>query len=477
MSIPLERCAEMRAEMDAGGERDLVLARAGVSADAWTEAQRAWLDKMGAELTVGRYELTQRYTQAFLAKSRALGPASPSLPSREPTGLAGGAHPVTSGVPDPDADDDPVTPRAALPPAVPPPLPAPPPHAVAQAPAAPATGAPSPWATAPRGLDAADPAAAPTPIAPAPGAIPETDETVQPGPSPLRTALPFRPGPSPAATASEVPRPRPPPAELGGTVMGVISPFATVLPFAAGDGAKPPVTTPAPAAPAAPRVTTGEAPRPTAQPAVPGKPSPPPLPPKRDYPKVVAPRPELVATAAGSNARFGPALPFPTAAAAAPAATPPSTTATPFAAPPPATPPPPQAPAAAPAPPLVAQAAPAPARVAPPAPVAAPAPAPAPAPAAAPAPAPAAAPTPVAAPGPLLVGGLTLKQHASLCAEMAAAPTQLDEVLARYRVTSQAKGEMDEAWKARFAVDPSLQPKWHEAYRLYFAFLQSARRR
>ncbi len=75
------------------------------------------------------------------------------------------------------------------------------------------------------------------------------------------------------------------------------------------------------------------------------------------------------------------------------------------------------------------------------------------------------------------MGGLTLEQHASLCAEMAHAPTQLDQVLTRYRVSAQAKADMDEGWKARFAVEPALQLKWHEAYRLYFAFLQSARRR
>src|SRR6185437_1777388 len=57
MGIPLERCATMRAEMDAGRLRDEVLARAGVSADEWTVAQREWLDKMGAELTLGRFEL------------------------------------------------------------------------------------------------------------------------------------------------------------------------------------------------------------------------------------------------------------------------------------------------------------------------------------------------------------------------------------------------------------------------------------
>ena len=72
--------------------------------------------------------------------------------------------------------------------------------------------------------------------------------------------------------------------------------------------------------------------------------------------------------------------------------------------------------------------------------------------------------------------GLTLEQHASLCAELAHAPPRADEVLARYRCTREAKVEMDQGWKARFAADPSLERKWHEAYRLYFAFLSTARR-
>ena len=69
--ITIERCAELRAEMDAGRLRDEVLGWAGVTAEEWTAAQRGWLEKMGAELGRGRFELTNRYTQAFLAQQRA----------------------------------------------------------------------------------------------------------------------------------------------------------------------------------------------------------------------------------------------------------------------------------------------------------------------------------------------------------------------------------------------------------------------
>src|SRR5262249_33381248 len=75
MSIALERCAEMRAEMDSGRQRDEVLTRAGVTADEWVAAQREWLAKMGAELELGRFELTNRYTHAFLDQRKLAVPA------------------------------------------------------------------------------------------------------------------------------------------------------------------------------------------------------------------------------------------------------------------------------------------------------------------------------------------------------------------------------------------------------------------
>jgi hypothetical protein len=47
-SLPLDRYAEVQAELEAGQLRDEVLARAGLSAEEWTAAQRTWLDKMGS---------------------------------------------------------------------------------------------------------------------------------------------------------------------------------------------------------------------------------------------------------------------------------------------------------------------------------------------------------------------------------------------------------------------------------------------
>lgn len=69
--------------MEVGRLRDEVLARAGVTIDAWTAVQRQWLERMGAELERGRLELTNRYTQAFLARQRALQAPKPPLPLAE----------------------------------------------------------------------------------------------------------------------------------------------------------------------------------------------------------------------------------------------------------------------------------------------------------------------------------------------------------------------------------------------------------
>ncbi|MEZ4302829.1 MAG: hypothetical protein R3B70_48345, partial [Polyangiaceae bacterium] len=71
-AITIERFAEMRAEMEAGKLRDDVLARHDVGADAWTAAQRSFLSEMKEELTRGRFELSNRYTSAFLSRQEVL---------------------------------------------------------------------------------------------------------------------------------------------------------------------------------------------------------------------------------------------------------------------------------------------------------------------------------------------------------------------------------------------------------------------
>jgi len=70
-AVTLERYAEICAEMERGALRDQVLARAAITPDEWTVAQREWLARMGAEIERSRFELTNRYTQAFLDRPRA----------------------------------------------------------------------------------------------------------------------------------------------------------------------------------------------------------------------------------------------------------------------------------------------------------------------------------------------------------------------------------------------------------------------
>lgn len=108
--VTLDRYAGMRAEMDAGMLRDDVLARAGITTDDWTAAQHEWLDKMGKELERDRFELTNRYTQAFMERLRALTELAATerqtLPApAKPAKAASQSAPVDEEEPDPDTSD------------------------------------------------------------------------------------------------------------------------------------------------------------------------------------------------------------------------------------------------------------------------------------------------------------------------------------------------------------------------------------
>lgn len=401
-SLTVERCAELRAEMEAGRLRDEVLSGAGISAEEWTVAQRAWLDRMGAELLTSRFELTNRYTQAFVERQRALKAlaAPEALPQN-------GSHAA-------DAAPEPATP-------VPPvmgPLPAAPPMV-----GAPPSSAPSPWAEPPR---------APAPAAP--------QITGYGGPPPsVRT-------------------PAPHPAAMGATVAGAISPFAVgaALPFARAPeaaGAPPrPAAPPKAAPPAGAAPSTGTAPPAAPKPGEAGN----------------------MSTVIGAISPFAPgaALPFaakPSGQESGATPAPAATTGLPFTPtrqsqesgiiPAPVSVRPAQQQAAQ------QQAAP---QQAPPA-------APKPVPPPAPSQPAAAGPPPVRPSQTSMPVVLTLEQHASLCAELAHNPAHGAETLARYRVSPQAKAEMDKYWQARFQQDHAANAKWQEAYRIYFQFLSSRR--
>jgi hypothetical protein len=126
MSTPvtLERYAEIRAEMDAGTLRDEVLARTGITIDEWSDTQDAWLEKMGTDLERGRFELTNRYTQAFLERQRALRvTASPDAPAVSAPVATPTTAPLPPLVTPPSLPFTPLPPPpAVVPPVAPPPI-------------------------------------------------------------------------------------------------------------------------------------------------------------------------------------------------------------------------------------------------------------------------------------------------------------------------------------------------------------------
>lgn len=88
--------------------------------------------------------------------------------------------------------------------------------------------------------------------------------------------------------------------------------------------------------------------------------------------------------------------------------------------------------------------------------------------------APALAPGPAVAPTSAVP--LTMEQHASLCAELALHPGREAEILARYRVTAEARARLDEHYAALAATSPEKRKAWYEAYRTYHEWLVAAAR-
>jgi len=194
-TLSLDQYAELQADVEAGRPRDEVLARAGLSVEEWTAAQRQWLDTMGSELLLGSFELSNRYSLAFLARQRFL--ASPA-PSPTTTATASNAAPQVEAVRVPVEATPTYLAASAAPPL--PPLP------MKRAPAA--LAGTSMGFVAPRGPALPFAAGAPT----SPPVVP------------------------PEATASEA-APNPParkraPPALAGTSMGFVAPLGPALPFA-----------------------------------------------------------------------------------------------------------------------------------------------------------------------------------------------------------------------------------------------------
>jgi hypothetical protein len=258
MAVSLDRYAEIRAEMEAGARRDEVLARLGISVDEWMAAQRAWLEGMGAEVARGRFDLSQRYAQAFLERQRAL--TAPSAPAAE-------AQSASSA-------------EAALP-AAPRPIEAKPTFLAAgaaaelAAPRMPVVKRPNPLLSGTMGVDSSairaalpfDPKAQPTQATQAPATTPAALPAVKRAPAalsgtsmafvaPKGPALPFAskepnaspPEAPPAPAPAAMPAVKRAPAALSGTSMAIVVPKGPALPFSQ----ESPAPTPAPAPEAAP---------------------------------------------------------------------------------------------------------------------------------------------------------------------------------------------------------------------------------
>jgi hypothetical protein len=423
--------------MEAGHLRDDVLVRVGLGVEEWIAAQTEWLAKMGAEIERGRFELTNRYSQAFLERQRALRALATATLEAPREAVPRQQVPSPMNPPSPPVAAE--VPSFLLP--VSPPIPAP---IVGSAPGLGKTRAPASLSGTSMGFIAPKGAALPfakTPVAPPQGALP-----------PAAPGAPPRPAPPPRPVVNRAP------ASLSGTSMGFIPPKTAALPFAKAPA--PPAATPDPTRPMAPLFAA-----PTGPAA--GLPF--------DGQSTMGADPSKdPGTALPARSPLAPALPFAAAGAQKPL--------------PPAAPAP--APKAAPAAPRAA-AAPDPmdmttmgaispfARVMPFAAVTSAPAAPAPAPPRPPAPAPvAAAPAPAAsapAPAPVIIGGYTLEQHVSLCADLTFTPARAAETLARYRITVEGKAELDRLWKERFVADPALEARWREAHGMYLKFLATRR--
>jgi hypothetical protein len=414
VALTIERYAEMRADMDAGKRRDEVLAFSGLSVDAWTTQQSSWLQKMGAELEGGRFELSNRYTRAFLERQdelrkRATPPPAPII--------------------------EPVVPIVPVVQAVP------------AAPPAPVTEG-GLWGPPPKGNlfvpDAASPwAATPEPREPKQD-LGSTSffQAVTSGP-----ALPFQPGSAPTennttpSAPPAVPPPRTPRKKVDRSTQAIsVVSLEDITPFdrsPRGQTSVPTQPLPQQPLPQSPTQSLQQQPPLQSQPPPPAPVAPPPPPARAKMDSALPPLDEdpfMSTIGFDGSAPLGPALPFePSAAAKAPSmpARPPTVGPNIASVPPPATsdnnlvrPNPktvqPQA--------IPAQRdsylPPAPAREAPP---------------------------------------LTLEQYASLCVELNDTPTRAAEIAARYGLTQPQWTMVNAYWQGRMTHEPNVRAAWEQA--------------
>lgn len=277
--LAIERFAALSADIEAGAARDEVIAREGLSVEAWTRAQESWLGKMAEEAARKRFELTNRYNTAFVAQRRSHDGSGRRASKKKQGARAGVANvaPAPPPVAAPPSFVAPAPPSSAAPPsfvAPPPSFVAPPPRAFAP----PFVAAPAPVVAPPA------PVAAPAFVAPASIAISTPPVAVAPAPQNLGVTtaaqsrspfasdggLPFvksasfepieppRSSALPPATPFERPSAQPAPSakfdpnavmDLSGTVSAeMVSPIDinALLPFRGTSGARPPPSAPPP---------------------------------------------------------------------------------------------------------------------------------------------------------------------------------------------------------------------------------------
>ncbi|MFT3765794.1 MAG: hypothetical protein QM820_09785 [Minicystis sp.] len=426
--MDLEQVARLHAALQSGASWSDLLRRERLTRAQWLAAERAWLDAIGAEVTAGRRELSDRYLRALAGE-----PAVVAVPADAP---------VEAKAPRP-AERPSFELAAASQPSVP----------VVPVPAIPAAMA---------RFKEVDVTQMASPAAALGDALPFSPDAPP--------SLPPAPSSSPPSGDAWVPKSMRGFTDIGGTQAPVAVPAQTPLPFQPPSvvpaSAAPPSAASSPAIPAAPSPAIPSAMRaftdvegtqaapvsPPSEPALPFGPLSAPSPasqpasaPAAWMPKAMRAFADVGGTQAAPSAPSGPALPF---ASEAPASRP------------------------APAPP----AAPAPAALVPPAAPAPTAPAPAPA---APAPSPAALPPRPAAPPraapTLATPALSLEQFASLCVELELDPGRRHEILQRYRLTEEQHRGLDAFFRARVTTDAATRASWDAAYNAYRTWLLQSR--
>jgi hypothetical protein len=219
--LDLERFAALSADIEAGAARDEVIAREGLSVEAWTRAQASWLGKMADEAARKRFDLTNRYNAAFVAQRRSLEGGRRGGKKKGPIAAAEKVAPA-------------------------PPLIAAPPPMVA----APSFVAPAPFVAASPSFVSAPPlVSAPPPVAAKPTDLGGTVAAEVISPFAAGAPLPFKVG---RAAIADAP-PKPPARHVDRGTMTFASPIAKdAIPFAA--GAALPPTAPMSPLPAQPKV-------------------------------------------------------------------------------------------------------------------------------------------------------------------------------------------------------------------------------